>query len=1137
MLRRIPVVLSILIVSTALAGAAPPVFQTIGEAGALSDRVAVVEGEDVAFTVQANDPDGDPLLWSAEGLPAWLELDPATGRITGRAPLWPDDPDERNRQPGAFDLTISVTDGTWTVRKVVTVEVQDADWKPMTIAELMASRPVSEAGALHTPVELSQVQETTFTSQFGGVEVRRICFAFTSQVPAVEGWEDDWISTLNCAYLPADGPAVPNAGAVVEGCYSQEFGDQALAERVVAELGIPVLVIDRAWESTHPSDLMGLYDQTAASLGEPGYLFYAFSTYHFLRAADALVTVIDTYTDWPVSFDEFRTIFTGHSKFGHTSFLTAGADPGRVAGFLSSGAVGVDGNSGRILGYLQGATGVSPESHPSYLGTMMRAYVTDRLSQAMADPGTVALLTLGTDDSKGGEDGYTPKYTMLATEPVITLPHRMGCIPNAPHTTRTPPHSTMWEMLLAHVFLGRPLGAVERVRHRQAAGKIEVTAELGGGTTIRQVTVWATNESDVDISHWDGFVAYPATSSGESSYTATIPASSTAFFVEVLDTADGIDGLFTSSPEPVNRDYPLLPIPPDDVGGFTARPGSGGVDLSWTNPESTDLAGVLIVSAEGSPPASPLGGTVVYDGLGTSTVHATRAPYYTAFTYDAAGNYSAGVTVSPSRTPRRPSGRVVPRGASSAAAVRIGGVNTADPVVKPLLGVVSGPDQPRDSPAPNLTAHFHDIGVLTVRNNGYFDDRMDIEGIFNCGGPTYPSWEGCDPQDEANYFWESSDELFESWLSGGFEPFLRLGGEMQNADRHHDFKGPQNATQEQNWIQAAQKVVDRYLHWGGRAQTFTYLDIWTEFPNGSFWDRSNPAFYNFWIHAFVALKAAFPELKIGGPGFFPSQAVKVVAGEGSAAQEFLAHLYRNGVKPDWIGWHLFYNDPLMFYQAARAYRDLLDGKGLYADVPWAGSGFFDDVELIVDAYGVSQMGLTPQEKDRVYNHQKGAAIRTASWIAMQYGPVERAYLYRSGDPYSSPGDDPDLVDRGNYTGLFYGDPQATYKPSAHAFRLWSQVVSRFPTLLTTPLPPSEETGNLWVLAARNDEGQIAVLVSNVTTRDVSWTLTFDVSTMGDYRVEVFQVDDEGDGRVAQPQPGYNMTTPAESVQLVILTRI
>lgn len=467
--------------------------------------------------------------------------------------------------------------------------------------------------------------------------------------------------------------------------------------------------------------------------------------------------------------------------------------------------------------------------------------------------------------------------------------------------------------------------------------------------------------------------------------------------------------------------------------------------------------------------------------------------------------------------------------------IHIGGVDPVHPQVKPLLGVISGPIQPPESPVRDLTDHLRDIGVTTIRNNDYFDDRMDIEGIFNCGGPTYPSWEGCDPQDDANYNWGPSDELFASWMAGGFEPFLRLGGEVQNANPHHDFKGPQNPIQEANWLVAAQKVVDRYLHWDGAAQTFTYLNIWTEFPNKSFWDRSNTAFFRFWTQAFVTLKAAYPQLKIGGPGLIAGQTVQVARGEKSTAQEFLAYLYENDVRPDWIGWHLFYNDPAMWYQAATAYRDLLDGTGMYADVSWAGTGFFDDVELIVDAYGVDKMNLSPEERDRVYNHGWGAALRTASWIAMQYSDVERAYLYRAGDPRSSPGDSPEEIYRGNYTGLFYGDAEGTYKPSAYAFRLWSQVVSDYPALLTTPLPPTAETGGLWVLAARNDQGGVALLVANITAADVTWTPAFDDgTTLADRHVTLYQVNDAAEGVQAFSLEDPAVEIGAYTVQLVIL---
>ncbi len=91
--------------------------------------------------------------------------------------------------------------------------------------------------------------------------------------------------------------------------------------------------------------------------------------------------------------------------------------------------------------------------------------------------------------------------------------------------------------------------------------------------------------------------------------------------------------------------------------------------------------------------------------------------------------------------------------------------------------------------------------------------------------------------------------------------------------------------------------------------------------------------------------------------------------------------------------------------------------------------------------------------------------------------------------------------------------------------------------MTTPLPPTEATDGLWALAARDGQGRIALLLSNITADDVAWTPAFDDgTTLADYRVEIRQVDDEDDGRTAHPWLGGAITIPAESVQLVVLSR-
>ena len=499
-----------------------------------------------------------------------------------------------------------------------------------------------------------------------------------------------------------------------------------------------------------------------------------------------------------------------------------------------------------------------------------------------------------------------------------------------------------------------------------------------------------------------------------------------------------------------------------------------------------------------------------------------------------------------SLTPHHVSGRCSPAssGTHQTIQVRVEGDSPDDPNVLPLVGVISGPDPCPNSPAPNLTPQLHDIGITTIRNNGYFDDRLDVEQIFQCpGGTTYPSWEGCDPDDDANYHWGPSDAQFQSFLNGGFEPFLRLGGEPQSDQRHHDFAGPQDAVQEDNWIQAGIRITRRYLYFNGQDPSFTYLDIWTEWPGAQFWDRSDAAFCSFWVRAFQALKERFPTVRIGGPGLSAAVTTSVLQGHGQTAIQFLTSLYHAGVHPDWLGWHLFTNHPERYALAATNYRHLLDGTGPFASVPWAGTGFFDGVELIADAWMISQYdddgaghvtALSREAFDRLANHSLGAAVDTASWITLEYTDVTKAYYYRCGDPRSDPGADPtDPSSNLGMSGLFYGDPAGTYKPRAHAVRLWSTIVRNYPHLLTTTLPVS--TGPLWALAATDDHGDYAILLANTGDDVLFWQPFFTPpsgATTPPQATTLLQVDDLDDGRSPHEVANWPLQIPAASVQLV-----
>ncbi len=433
--------------------------------------------------------------------------------------------------------------------------------------------------------------------------------------------------------------------------------------------------------------------------------------------------------------------------------------------------------------------------------------------------------------------------------------------------------------------------------------------------------------------------------------------------------------------------------------------------------------------------------------------------------------------------------------------VNIGHVNAADSVVKPhMLGVIAGPSANYQSTAPDLTSHFQDVGITTIRNNDYYDDRLDMERMFFCGSypvnqftPQYPDWD-CDPADTANYHFSESDLQFENWLDGGFLPFFRVGGELAHAIRPHDYKGPRN-NEEANWIQAAIHVVNRYNNFDGGANTLGgYLNIWTEYPHKVFWDRDSLSFNNFWCNTYDSLKNHFPALKIGGPGFNTSVSTQIgntVSGNiNTHADLFLRELEQRNIKPSWIGFHVFSNDIAVFYNTSIAFRKLLRAEAPFAayNSVWgnANGNFFDGVELICDAWGFdNDQSLTESVRDSLFNRKWGAAHHTGVFIAFQQADVERAYIYRGTELGYDP-NHPGLM------GLFIADSTGTYKPVSYGFKMCSKMQTIYHRKLTSPAFDVASGGSkIWTLAGESAGGGKALLVSNPSADTVLLTLTVD----------------------------------------------
>ncbi len=487
-------------------------------------------------------------------------------------------------------------------------------------------------------------------------------------------------------------------------------------------------------------------------------------------------------------------------------------------------------------------------------------------------------------------------------------------------------------------------------------------------------------------------------------------------------------------------------------------------------------------------------------------------------------------------------------------------------------GVISGPSP--NSPTacsyatPTTFAQsLYDVGVRSIRNNDYYDDTLDIDLMFNCSGKTYgsnaacgneyPCWKGCTltyptgcaglmtyDAGATNGF--TSDQRFDSMTDGGFESFFRVGGEFSVVPTYlatgvtaRPGKGPQNAEEEANWIEAAKCAAS---HFSGK-QPFPYLNIITE-TSTHFWSRKWTEFHSFWHKAFAALKSTFgTKFKIGGPGMWGGEwivnlgkahenAADCTTATSLPARDFLKTLADYGDKPDWLGFHIFATDATDYPRVIAAVKALLTksgpcfGAGKPLESPWK-NDYFKDAELIVDAFMPSSSALfsqiEPPNVARYSNNKEGAALNASNYIVFQSEGITRAYQYRAGEQGAG----------GPADGVTKCDAKATPKPRAHVYRFWNRMMEAN-ALQGTVLAPDTTTG-LWVMNA-SAGGKKFVLVSNTSDTASTYTPSWKGSKgiLAHTTKSLFTIDDKSDGSKATTLTSNEVKIEARTVQLLEL---
>lgn len=416
--------------------------------------------------------------------------------------------------------------------------------------------------------------------------------------------------------------------------------------------------------------------------------------------------------------------------------------------------------------------------------------------------------------------------------------------------------------------------------------------------------------------------------------------------------------------------------------------------------------------------------------------------------------------------------------------------------IQPLTGVNIGPAPWGTSANVDLTTGYQALGVTLIRTHDYYGP-LDMATM-------YPS-QSADPALAASYNFAESDKTYAAILNGGFTAYLRLGDSYSNLTGFPK-ASPRKPSNQDNWIKAAIEVIRHYndgARWG--AAKLNYIEIWNEPDNPDFWDGTQTEFNTFYAKAYKAIKAAFPALKIGGPGYTPK--AFLTAGGQADTRKFLDYLKAQAIVPDFLSWHMYTNEPGDYTTAARFYRSELDSHGMTS------------TESHVSEWNTETENLGKAEQAELRTGARGASIMTAAWIIQQQEGVAQSLVYRGPDPELS---------ASTYYGVFYAN--GVKKRVALAYSLWTDLVKRGNRLAVVMSTAASGSG-VTALAAQGPSGEIGVLVANPNNKVYSYQLALSHGgTIGTATLR--EVNSSNEQINSSSLSAGSVTIPAYGVQLL-----
>jgi len=463
--------------------------------------------------------------------------------------------------------------------------------------------------------------------------------------------------------------------------------------------------------------------------------------------------------------------------------------------------------------------------------------------------------------------------------------------------------------------------------------------------------------------------------------------------------------------------------------------------------------------------------------------------------------------------------------------------------IRPLHGVNNGPVNYGETI--DVSAYYRELKIPLARlhdSEWPNPDVVDIHAIF----PDLNS----DPGLAENYRFSRTDDYVKAIVDTGARIVYRLGESIETTQKKYNVAPPSDY---EKWTGACIGIIRHYNEgWGdGFRYAIPYWEIWNEPENRpNMWTSSDEDYYRLYATAATAIKARFPELKVGGPSIgAPGELARQSAGGLVEAQEgaegerlkptaflqgFLDYCKSSSVPLDFFSWHTYSDNPYVFAQKARAVRRLLDEYGFIVT-----ENHLNEWNYLPDndwtPMSLPGQGLVRQRWYEKMGGAHGAAFVVCTLIYLQDSPVDVANFY-SGDT--------------NQFGLFnqYGAPKKTF-----------YAMKAFVALLDTPVRVKAsgskpagawagKPGDMAVCAGINQAGtEAAILVGYFRCDEKDLQLSIEhLPWRGDVQWEIFRLDSRHDlecvrsGAVAGDAQGpvgeIRLTEPLEA-PCVLLVRL